>query len=99
MTQDVLDKFLKEVSYKFPKGYPDMKDPQDVKLLNKLVMEYTNEAEDPEIQPQAKTEGLSEYDQIVADTIGDGKTCVVILKKITDLYITHRSHGYNCRTI
>ena len=74
MTQDVLDKFLKEVSYKFPKGYPDMKDPQDVRLLNKLVMEYTNEAEDPEIQPQAKTEGLSEYDQIIADTIGDGKT-------------------------
>ena len=74
MTQDVLDKFLKEVSYKFPKGYPDMRDPQDVKLLNKLVMEYTNEAEDPEIQPQAKTEALSEYDQIVATTIGDGKT-------------------------
>ena len=49
-----VDKFLKEVSYKFPKGYPDMKDPQDVKLLNKLVMEYTNEAEDPEIEPQAE---------------------------------------------
>lgn len=68
MTQDVLDRFLKEVSYKFPKGYPDMKDPNDVKLLNKLVMEYTN------INEEDAVKGPSEYDQIVAATIGDGKT-------------------------
>jgi hypothetical protein len=67
MKQDILDKFLREVSYKFPKGYPDMKDLNDVKLLNKLVMEYTNISEEEAAQ-------LSEYDQIVADTIGDGKT-------------------------
>ena len=76
MTQDVLDKFLKEVSYKFPKGYPDMKDPQDVKLLNKLVMEYTNEAEETQVEPSTNNtnQSLSEYDQIIASTIGDGKT-------------------------
>jgi hypothetical protein len=67
MKQDVLDIFLKEVSYKFPKGYPDMKDLNDVKLLNKLVMEYTDISEEEAVK-------LSEYDQIVADTIGDGKT-------------------------
>ena len=30
---NVLDKFLRSVSYKFPKGYPDMNDEQDVLLL------------------------------------------------------------------
>lgn len=46
MKQDILDKFLKEVSYKFPKGYPDMEDPKDVEFLNKLVMEHTNESKE-----------------------------------------------------
>ena len=26
---DVLDQFLQSISYKFPKGYPDMTDPID----------------------------------------------------------------------
>ena len=62
MKQDTLDKFLKEVSYKFPKGYPDMEDPNDVKLLNKLVMEYTT-------QPTTITES-QEYDELIAKTLG-----------------------------
>jgi len=40
---DVLDKFLNEVSYKFPKGYPDMDNPEDVLLLKSLLEEYTKE--------------------------------------------------------
>ena len=40
---DPLDKFLKQYSYKFPKGYPDMKNEQDIllmeSLLNKKVLE------------------------------------------------------------
>lgn len=38
---DVLEEFLHNVSYKFPKGYPDMNDPQDVELLNSLINEIT----------------------------------------------------------
>ena len=30
---DILEKYLRNISYKFPKGYPDMKDKQDVSLL------------------------------------------------------------------
>jgi len=30
---DVIEKFLHRISYKFPKGYPDMNSPQDVTLL------------------------------------------------------------------
>ena len=32
---DVLDKFLHDVAYKFPKGYPDMNDPKDKDMLFK----------------------------------------------------------------
>lgn len=34
---DALDLFFKKYSYKFPKGYPDMNDEQDVKILNSLL--------------------------------------------------------------
>jgi hypothetical protein len=27
---DILEQFIRDVAYKFPKGYPDMKDPKDV---------------------------------------------------------------------
>jgi len=36
---DVLEQFLHSISYKFPKGYPDMNDPKDVELLNNLIGE------------------------------------------------------------
>ena len=36
---DVLEQFLYSIAYKFPKGYPDMKDPKDVELLNELLNE------------------------------------------------------------
>ena len=34
---NVLDKFLRSVSYKFPKGYPDMNDEQDVTLMENIL--------------------------------------------------------------
>ena len=34
---DVLDKFFKKFSYKFPKGYPDINDAQDILLLETLL--------------------------------------------------------------
>tara|TARA_B110000285_G_scaffold160858_1_gene179669 strand:- start:49 stop:1044 length:996 start_codon:yes stop_codon:yes gene_type:complete len=34
---DVFDKFFQQNAYKFDKGYPDMDDPKDVKLLMSLV--------------------------------------------------------------
>ena len=30
---DILEKFIRSISYKFPKGYPDMKNVQDILLL------------------------------------------------------------------
>jgi hypothetical protein len=34
---DILEQFIRSVSYKFPKGYPDIKDPKDVILLESLI--------------------------------------------------------------
>ncbi len=36
---DVIDKFLNKIAYKFPKGYPDMNNDQDVLLLESLISE------------------------------------------------------------
>ena len=45
---DVLEKFLNSVSYKFPKGYPDMEDPKDVELLKSILESYIPEADQSE---------------------------------------------------
>jgi hypothetical protein len=34
---DILDKFLNHISYKFPKGYPDINDINDMKLLENIL--------------------------------------------------------------
>ena len=34
---DNLTKYLNKISYKFPKGYPDMDDPQDKNMLFEMV--------------------------------------------------------------
>lgn len=37
---DVLEKFLHSIAYKFPKGYPDMKNKQDMLLLERELFKY-----------------------------------------------------------
>jgi len=39
---DVLEQFLYSIAYKFPKGYPDINDPKDAELLNKLLSEIVD---------------------------------------------------------
>ena len=36
---DILEKFLRKVSYKFPKGYPDINDAQDMLMLEGMLKE------------------------------------------------------------
>ena len=40
---DSIDKFLKLYSYKFPKGYPDMNNEQDVLLLESILNSIIDE--------------------------------------------------------
>jgi hypothetical protein len=37
---DVLEKFLHSISYKFPKGYPDMKNDQDILILERELFKH-----------------------------------------------------------
>ena len=41
----VLDKFLKQYSYKFDKGYPDMDNPKDKEMLFEMVNNLIKEEE------------------------------------------------------
>jgi hypothetical protein len=55
---DIFDKFLKEVSYKFPKGYPDVNDSKDMEMLKSLMEEYISEK-------QVLKEGSEVYDNTI----------------------------------
>ena len=48
---DILEKFIRSISYKFPKGYPDMKNDQDILLLEnelkKLGIDLTESSLSP----------------------------------------------------
>jgi hypothetical protein len=60
---DVFDKFFKKFAYKFPKGYPDMSDIQDVLLLESILDELgvdLDEAKQPfeKLSPKAQEVAL-----------------------------------------
>jgi hypothetical protein len=40
---DPITKYLNRIAYKFPKGYPDMNNDQDVLLLETLLSEFLGE--------------------------------------------------------
>ena len=60
---DILEQFILSVAYKFPKGYPDMKDPKDVELLNKLLSEIVD-------TKTPLNEQQTEYDDRIKDALG-----------------------------
>lgn len=41
---NIFDKFLHSISYKFPKGYPDMSNPNDILLLESLISEVLGQS-------------------------------------------------------
>jgi len=60
---DILEKFIRSVSYKFPKGYPDMKDPKDVELLHKLLNEIVD-------TKTSLNEQQADYDDRIKEALG-----------------------------
>ena len=59
---DSLDKFLHDVAYKFPKGYPDMNDPKDKDMLFKMIHEVTEEK-------SLLKEGSELYDKVILNAL------------------------------
>jgi hypothetical protein len=37
---DILEQFIRNIAYKFPKGYPDIKDPKDMLILERELFKY-----------------------------------------------------------
>ena len=69
---DALDKFLHSVSYKFPKGYPDMDNPKDVSLLESLISEVLNK--DTELaETIVLTETNESFDSRIKSALGVNK--------------------------
>ena len=64
---DILERFIRDIAYKFPKGYPDMKDPKDVELLNELLNEATLQPKKSEINEGPKEE---EYNKVIRRALG-----------------------------
>jgi hypothetical protein len=60
---NIFDQFLNSISYKFDKGYPDMKNPKDIVLLRKSIVEVlglTKEEENYDDQILKLLAGLSD---------------------------------------
>jgi hypothetical protein len=37
---DILEQFIRNIAYKFPKGYPDLKDPKDILILERELFKH-----------------------------------------------------------
>jgi hypothetical protein len=65
---DIFDKFFKKYSYKFPKGYPDMDNVQDVLLLESILYNLGTEVQlNEEVPNKSKTIQAVKY---IIDTVG-----------------------------
>ena len=83
---DVLDKILKEHSWKFPKGYPDISLKEDRNLLESIVNNYLTEEEEIEIETEKDILGNTKIEGIL-DV--DGNTNIIGNTNITgNLHIT-----------
>jgi hypothetical protein len=60
---DVITKFLDKYSYRFPKGYPDLTDPADKKLMHELLSEIGI------IEMNLKEIGNTNYDQVIKNAL------------------------------
>ena len=47
---DTITKYLNTIAYKFPKGYPDVNDSKDMKLLNEMVKSFIKEDEEEDLK-------------------------------------------------
>jgi hypothetical protein len=79
---DIVEKFIRQISYKFPKGYPDMNNEQDVVLLNSLLEDL-----DPTIKDlTGKQKGPSKLQTFTELSNLTYKQYKSNLGKITDIF-------------
>lgn len=61
---DYLDKFFNEVSYKFPKGYPDVNDDKDLRMLCEMVDSLIHESDQTLLTEESKL-----YDDVIINAL------------------------------
>ena len=69
---DLITKYLNRIAYKFPKGYPDMNNDQDVLLLETLLSEFLGEKfnlNELTVSPKYQSRGVFNPFYVVDDTI------------------------------
>lgn len=86
---DIFEKFLRQISYKFPKGYPDINDAQDILLLESILNQLDipinlTEMKHPYdyLSDEAKKIGqqiMDELDISIEDLRGANKKKIIIL--------------------
>ena len=61
---NVIDKFLKQYSYRFPKGYPNLTDPSDKKLMQEILSEL-----ELDLKHRPITEETELYDKTIQSAL------------------------------
>jgi hypothetical protein len=95
---DIFTKFLNSVSHKFPKGYPDMNDADDVKLLESLLKPYISETEQPEGESSEESTISTQQQELqkIIDVIDKVESDDKITKtKLFDLLADYTYKYYN----
>ena len=77
---DILDKFFKKFSYKFPKGYPDINDAQDMLMLEGILKELGIELNETPLTPGELTK--------VNSSTGENRIDILIRKISNDEPLT-----------
>jgi hypothetical protein len=65
---DVLDIFFKKFSYKFPKGYPDMNNEQDVLLLESILKKLGIELKEDKVSDRAEAKEILKKELELSDS-------------------------------
>ena len=81
---DALDLFFKKYSYKFPKGYPDLNNEQDIKILRNLLEGLNiklNEAEPQSFENFIKTKDIKPETQSKVFSILTDEEKTLIIKE------------------
>jgi len=84
---NVIDNFLDKYSYRFPKGYPDLTDPADKKLMQELLSEIgVDEAVKDDSNSIFATKGPKENDPSYKQILRDAGLSEKILNQIEKVF-------------
>ena len=75
---DIITKYLNNIAYKFPKGYPDMDDPKDKAMLNEIMKNLIKEDEEKKLTKKDLINLINDLDCLIEPKIF---LLIVLLKK------------------